>query len=112
MSDNEYGDYDIDIDDLFVDELDEVELESRIRKHINEQIRMRAAETRTPKGLEIDVPPEWQNLLATKAKILYSYQEAGWKIMWYEKHSQGPGEGDLLRSWISIRDRRFIAKER
>ena len=62
--------------------------------------------------MEIDVPDAWVEVLQNDAAILYDYGKVGWKVMWYQTHSEGPGEGDLIRSWISVRDRRHVAKER
>jgi hypothetical protein len=77
---------------------------------INDTIKKGRAATKTAKGLEIDVPDSWVEVLQNDAAILYDYGEVGWKVMWYQKHSDGPGEGDLIRSWISIRDKRHVAK--
>ena len=83
-----------------------------IIKIINDTIKSDRPATRTAKGLEIDVPDSWVEVLQNDAAILYDYGKVGWKVMWYQKHSDGPGEGDLIRSWISIRDKRHVAKER
>ena len=82
-----------------------------IIKIINKKIKENRAETKTHKGLEIDVPDSWVETLSNDAAILYDYGAAGWKVMWYNIHSEGPGEGELIRTWISIRDKRHIAKE-
>lgn len=86
---------------------------TEIRKAINKEIKDNPAATRTVKGLEIDVlaRPGWAEVLVKDAAILYDYGKYGWKVMWYQIHSQGPGEGDLLRSWISIRDLKYMSKE-
>jgi hypothetical protein len=83
-----------------------------IIKIINNAIKSDRAATKTPKGLEIEVPDSWVDVLQNDAAILYDYGKVGWKVMWYQKHTDGPGEGDLIRSWISIRDKRHVAKER
>ena len=83
-----------------------------IIKIINNAIKSDRAATKTSKGLEIDVPDAWVEVLQNDAAILYDYGKVGWKVMWYQTHSEGPGEGDLIRSWISVRDRRHVAKER
>jgi hypothetical protein len=106
---------DIQIDDLFLEdekESGDTTLEKTIRGIINKALRTRPEDTRSPKGLEVDVLPEWTEILLRNGKIIGSYEAAGWKVIWYNIHSLGPGEGDLIRSWISIRDRRYIAKER
>ena len=83
-----------------------------IRRIINRKIKTNRAATKTVKGLEIDVPDAWVETLQGDAAILYDYGEVGWKVMWYNIHSEGPGEGDLVRSWISIKHERTIAKEK
>ena len=80
-----------------------------IIKKLNDAIKNDRMATKTIKGLEIDVPDSWVEVLQNDAAILYDY---GWKVMWYQIHSEGPGEGDLVRSWISIRDKSTVPKER
>jgi hypothetical protein len=58
----------------------------------------------TPKGIEVDIPPDWQDFLLKEYSILDEYKKIGWKVMWYQKHSDGPGLGKLLRSWVSFRN--------
>jgi len=105
--------YDVLIDDLFMDDSKPPSKPTAqdIRQAINKEIRLNRAATKTVKGLEIDVPDSWVDVLQNNAAILYDYGPAGWKVMWYQKHSEGPGEGELIRSWISIRDKRHVAKE-
>ena len=108
-------DYDIKIDDLFLEDeevLSDIEIEKKIKSAINKALRTRPEDTRSPKGLEIDVPPEWTDVLQRKGKIIGGYEDVGWKVIWYNLHSLGPGEGDLVRSWLSLRDRRYLAKEK
>ena len=87
-------------------------LKRTIRRTINERLRSKLAETRKPKGLEIDVPSEWTDILHKDSSILTDYEEIGWKVMWYNTHSQGPGRGDLGRSWLSFRSEASASKER
>tara|TARA_R110002020_G_scaffold595_1_gene3033 strand:+ start:679 stop:987 length:309 start_codon:yes stop_codon:yes gene_type:complete len=82
-----------------------------IIKKLNEAIKSDRPATKTAKGLEIEVPDSWVDVLQNDAAILYDYGKVGWKVMWYQIHTEGPGEGDLVRSWISIKDKRHIAKE-
>ena len=82
-----------------------------IIKKLNEAIKSDRPATKTAKGLEIEVPDSWVDVLQNDAAILYDYGKVGWKVMWYQIHTEGPGEGDLVRSWLSIKDKRHIAKE-
>jgi len=116
MSGEEHDDYEILIDDLYLEEVDATEeatrlLKAAIQRTINEAIRADPEQTRTPKGLEMDVCDEWREIMTKDSSILYDYQAIGWKIMWYNTHSLGPGRGDLVRSWISIRDQSFVPKQ-
>jgi len=85
---------------------------AEIRREINQKIKKNRQATKTPKGLEIEVSPEWEKILNNDAAILYDYEKHGWKIMWYNRHSDGPAQGKLLRSWLSIKDKRFVTKDR
>ena len=81
-------------------------LKKTISRTINQRLRAKSAETHEPKGLEIDVDPEWADVL------IRAYEDAGWKVMWYNQHSLGPGRGDLVRSWLSFRSGASASKER
>jgi len=69
-------------------------LKRTIRRTINERLRSKLAETRKPKGLEIDVPSEWTDILHKDSSILTDYR------------------GDLVRSWLSFRSEASASKER
>ena len=87
-------------------------LKKTISRTINQSLRARSAETHEPKGLEIDVDPEWEDILHNDSSILRAYEDAGWRVMWYNQHSLGPGRGDLVRSWLSFRNGASASKER
>jgi len=113
---NEYDEYEVLIEDLDLSE-DNTEkmnraLKRTIRHTINARLRSKMMETRTPKGLEIDIPSEWRDILDKDSSILGDYEKIGWKIMWYNKHSLGPGRGDLIRSWLSFRSGTSVSKGR
>ena len=98
-------DYELFIDDYIPDK-------NEIRRIINHTIENDLPATRTSNGLEIDVPSEWTDILNSDASILYDYEKAGWKVMWYNKHSLGPARGKLLRSWLSIKNTQHFTKEK
>jgi hypothetical protein len=105
-------DYKVIIDDLEI-EVDEIAvLENAIKHTIDRALIVRVEETQLPGGLEIDVDPEWADVLHNDSSILTDYEEIGWKVMWYNKHSLGPGRGDLVRSWLSFRSEASASKER
>ena len=83
-------------------------LKKEMVMEINAIIRKDMKMARTLKGIEIDVKPEWYDLLLEDGSIIRSYEKAGWKVRWWEKHEDGPATGKLLRSWLCIQDAQFI----
>ena len=96
--------YDVEISDL-----DDPKItKGQVVKEINEVIRRDMKLARTLKGIEIDVQPEWYDMLLEDGSIIRSYEKAGWKVRWWEQHEDGPATGKLLRSWLCIQDAQFI----
>tara|TARA_R110002110_G_scaffold185345_1_gene392397 strand:+ start:281 stop:619 length:339 start_codon:yes stop_codon:yes gene_type:complete len=83
-----------------------------IQRVINARLKNSLRETQKAKGLEIEVTEEWTDVLHKDGTILRDYQDIGWKVMWYNIHSLGPGRGDLVRSWLSFRSEANVSKER
>jgi len=81
---------------------------SEIVKEINAVIKRDMKMARTLKGIEIEVKPEWADLLLKDGSIIRSYEKVGWKVRWWEQHEDGPATGRLLRSWLCIQDAQFI----
>ena len=81
-----------------------------IQRVINEDLKNNLLETQKSSGLEIDVAEGWRDVLDKDGSILRDYENIGWKVMWYITRSNA-GKGDLIRSWISIRDKRHVAKD-
>ena len=52
-------------------------------------------------GFEIEVEPEWENVLREDASILWSYHKLGWKAMHYQKTDNG---GEVIRQWLSFKN--------
>ena len=94
--------------DLFIEDYKPTKAD--IIREINDAIKNGGDATKTSQGLELDVPDEWVTILENNAAILYDYEAVGWKVMWYTTRSNA-GKGDLVRSWISIRDKRHVAKD-
>jgi hypothetical protein len=84
------------------------ELRKEIVSTINQELRNNMKLARTIKGIEIEVRPEWSDLLLKDGSIIRSYEKAGWKVRWYEKHEDGPATGRLLRSWLCIQDAQYV----
>ena len=96
--------YDVEISDL-----DDPKItKGQIVKEINDAVRRNMKLARTLKGIEIDVKPEWYDMLLEDGSIIRSYEKAGWKVRWWEQHEDGPATGKLLRSWLCIQDAQFI----
>jgi hypothetical protein len=81
---------------------------SEIVKEINSIIKRDMKMARTMKGIEMEVKPEWYDLLLKDGSIIRSYEKAGWKVRWYERHEDGPATGRLLRSWLCIQDAQYV----
>ena len=102
-------DYEVDISDLEVSDFEErVTTKSDIVKEINRIIKRDMKMSRTLKGIEIDVKPEWYRLLLKDGSIIRSYEKAGWKVRWWERNEDGPATGRLLKSWLCIQDAQFV----
>jgi|TARA_R110000824_G_scaffold52075_2_gene144810 hypothetical protein len=95
--------------ELFVEEYKPSKAE--LMKIFNDKIRANAKDANEPKGIEINVLPEWESALQENSSILTVYEKRGWKVMWYKIHSDGPGQGKLCRSWISFRNPAYVKKE-
>ena len=82
-------------------------LKKEIVRTINDAIKNRRNEARTPKGIEVDILPEWTDYLHQDSSIIRSYEKVGWRIVWYNIHSEGPARGDLVRSWFALRPKDY-----
>ena len=82
-------------------------LKKEIVRTINDAIKNRRNEARTPKGIEVDILPEWTDYLHQDSSIIRSYEKVGWRIVWYNIHSEGPAQGDLVRSWFALRPKDY-----
>ena len=63
---------------------------------------------RTSKGIEFDVDPSWSKLLSEDGSIIRSFEKAGWKVRWFQRHEDGPGRGRLLKSWLCFQDAQYV----
>lgn len=69
---------------------------------INAHIKKNQSLARTPKGIEILVPDEWSELLLKDGSIIRGYEKVGWKVRWFQIHSEGPAKGLLVKSWLQF----------
>ena len=84
------------------------ELRKEIITEINTIIKKDMKMARTIKGIEIEVDPKWSDLLSEDGSIIRSYEKAGWKVRWYQRHEDGPATGRLLRSWLCMQDAQYV----
>lgn len=78
------------------------ELKKEIMSEINKTLRANRKLSRTVKGITMDIPPEWNDLLLEDGSILRAYEKIGWKVRWFQTHSEGPARGDLLKNWLNF----------
>ena len=70
---------------------------------LNKKIRENRSEANTAEGIEIDIKPEWKELLQKDGSIFWGYEKLGWKVMWYnQEYSNKP-----TRSWISCKNAKY-----
>jgi hypothetical protein len=81
---------------------------TEIVKEINSAIERDMKMAKSVKGIEIEVKPEWSDLLLEDGSIIRSYEKVGWKVRWYQRHEDGPATGRLLRSWLCIQDAQYV----
>jgi hypothetical protein len=81
---------------------------TEIVKEINSAIKRDMKMAKSVKGIEIEVKPEWSDLLLEDGSIIRSYEKVGWKVRWYQRHEDGPATGRLLRSWLCIQDAQYV----
>jgi hypothetical protein len=82
-------------------------LKKEIMNTINNAIKNDRQDARTPQGIEVDILPEWRDYLHQDSSIIRSYEKVGWRIVWYNIHSEGPALGDLVRSWFALRPKDY-----
>ena len=70
---------------------------------LNKKIKENKWDANTPKGIQIDVKPEWKELLQKDGSIFWEYEKLGWKVMWYnQKYRTKP-----TRSWLSFKNAKY-----
>lgn len=72
-------------------------------KIFNKKIKENKWKAKTPGGIQIDVKPEWKDLLQKDGSIFWDYEKLGWKVMWYnQRYSTKP-----TRSWLTFKDANY-----
>jgi len=97
---DDFKDYSVLIEDL--DELEPITKEQLI-KIFNNKISLNRRLANTPKGVEIDILPEWKEALQNDGSILWEYEKIGWKVMWYNQEYRTKP----TRSWLSFKNAKY-----
>ncbi len=87
-------------------------LKKEITSEINKVLREKMNLARTVKGIEMDVPHEWNDILLEDGSILRAYEKIGWKVRWFQKHSEGPARGKLVKNWLQFWSNDFAKQVR
>lgn len=106
----DYFDYAAELDEDFV--MSKEDLRKKIMAKINKTLRENMDGARTVKGIEMDVPHEWNDLLLEDGSILRSYEKIGWKVRWWQRHSEGPARGKLVKNWLQFWSNDFAKQVR
>ena len=87
-------------------------LKKEITSEINKVLREKMNLARTVKGIEMDVPHEWNDILLEDGSILRAYEKIGGKVRWFQKHSEGPARGKLVKNWLQFWSNDFAKQVR
>ena len=71
---------------------------------LNKNIKENRWKANTPNGIEIDVKPEWKELLQKDGSIFWGYEKLGWKVMWYNQEYRTKPN----RSWLSFKNAKLL----
>jgi len=104
---NTFEDYKVLIDDLELEDLTPI-TKSNLIEIFNGAIKVNPTAANTKSGVEIDVKPNWKQLLQDDGSILRDYEKIGWRVMWYrQKYSNGS-----VREWLSFRNPKYKGVKR
>ena len=104
---DEFEDYELLIEDL---ELPTKDLtKSELIKIINERLSKRWTEDEYSNGREIDIQPEWKNILRDDGSVLWEYTKIGWKAMQYQQTDQ---KGNVKRQWLNFKNLDYKGKNK
>jgi hypothetical protein len=88
------------------------ELKKEIMAEINQTLKENMSLSRTVEGIKLDVPSEWNDILLEDGSILRAYEKIGWKVRWFQKHSEGPARGKLIKNWLHFWSNDFAKQVR
>ena len=100
-------DYEVLIEDLEVPEKD-LTKEELIRV-INKRLSKNWSATNHKDGIDMDVEPEWKNILRNDGSILWEYTKLGWKAMQYQQRDQ---KGNIKREWLNFKSLNYKGKKK
>ena len=102
-----FKDYKVLIEDLEVPEKD-LTKEELIRV-INKKLSKNWSVTNNKDGIDMDVEPEWKNVLRNDGSILWEYTKLGWKAMQYQQRDQ---KGNVKREWLNFKSLNYKGKNK
>jgi len=102
-----FKDYKVLIEDLEVPEKDLTKAE--LIGVINKEISKGWSAEFSKDAIEIEVEPEWKNILREDGSILYEYTQLGWKAMHYQQRDQ---EKKIKREWLSFKSLNYKGKKK
>ena len=103
----DFGEYKVLIDDLEIPTEDVTKFQ--LIKIINKRLSKRWTAEELMRGIEIDVQPEWKNILMEDGSILWEYTKLGWKAMQYQQRDQ---KGNIKREWLSFKSLNYKGKKK
>ena len=102
-----FKDYKVLIEDLEVPEKDLTKAE--LIGIINKKISKGWNKTANKDGIDIEVEPEWKNILINDGSILWEYTKLGWKAMHYQQRDQ---KGKIKRDWLNFKSLNYKGKKK
>jgi len=103
-------DYTVLIEDMGDLEISEKEITKfELIKIINERLSKRWTADEYSNGREVDVQPEWKNILREDGSVLGEYTKLGWKAMHYLHRDQ---KGNIKKEWLSFKNLNYKGKKK
>tara|TARA_Y100001938_G_scaffold150473_1_gene241550 strand:+ start:263 stop:544 length:282 start_codon:yes stop_codon:yes gene_type:complete len=91
--------------------MNEQTIKTQIMSTINQALNRHKNLAHSPKGIEVDIQPEWYSTLKEEPEIIYQYEKVGWNVRWMNVHSEGPCKGRLVRSWLTFWSGKYKKQE-
>jgi len=102
----EFKDYKVLIEDLEVPKQDLTKAE--LTGIINKKLSKNWSITNNQDGIDIEIEPEWKNILINDGSFLWEYTKLGWKAMQYQ---QNRNDG-TVREWLNFKNLNYKVKKK